>query len=833
MLPLAVRAAFTVAVLALTPVNPALAQTPAPAPAPAPAGGSAPVVTQNPDGTSTVSPATQGKPQLPADPSKASTVRLNFPVDSSLMTWVKFFADLRRMNFIIPNQSELEGKKVTIISNQDVTPDAAWEAFQSALEVNGYALSVTGKTAKIVKMSEAGTGVIGSGQPRESDAYVTQLITLENTRVDDMAKIIQNMVGPNAKIVSYPPTNTMIITDTGANIRKMYRIMQELDVASPRSTMEIYTLSHATAAEVKGIIETLYGTTAGADEPAAPTSRTRPTRSTRPGAERRPTTPAAGNSPETAGEQPKFIAQVIDDERTNSLIILANEDGHAAVRELIAKVDVDVDPQGEIHVVYLEHAKAAEVATVLASLSEGGARAAAGAQRRTNPRTGQPAAPASPATRTTPARGAAGVPEPAGDGDDSGGALAAFDSGMRIAADEATNSLVIIANNEDFRVVESVIMKLDIERKQVFVDAVILELSSEDTLSLGLAAHLPQQPSAEAAGFIGAQLGASSLGLTPDALTGLAIGVFGPTLEVAGLAIPAFGVVLNALKTSGSTNIVSNPSLMTMDNEEATIVVGRKIPFPTTSGLNNLGQPVTSFQREDVAITMKIIPRINSSNYVTLEIEVEVQEVEESAQNAAVLAAGGGFITSQRKVDTVALVADNETMVIGGLVGTTEGSGETKVPILGDIPLIGALFRSNSSNERKTNLMVFLTPHIVDEPDDMIEIQRVKEAQRQEFLRRFYGKSREEFWTELSDMLRYSMNFVDEPSTYRGPNTISHDLRLDDLDISDSSKRAAQKALDETRGAEPGDDAGQLPEDDGIEIDPGTAPAPAPPAPQE
>jgi general secretion pathway protein D len=743
------------------------------------------------------------------------------------------------MNFIIPNVSELEGKKVTIISYQDVSPEAAWEAFQSALEVNGYALSVTGKTAKIVKASEAGQrpGKIGSGEPSESDAYVTQLITLENTRVDDMAKIIQNMVGPDAKIVSYPPTNTMIITDTGANIRKIYRIMKELDVASPRSTMEIYVLAHASASEVKQIIEQLYGTASGEDEPTAPTraSSRQTTRSTRAGASRRPETAAGSAEPTSAGDESKFIAQVIDDERTNALIVLANEDGHQAVRELIAKVDVDVDPQGEIHVVYLEHAKAEEVAAVLASLSEGGgARSGTPAQRRTNPRTGAPGAPASPATRTTPARGAAGTPEPEGGGEDSGSALAAFDSGMRIAADEATNSLVIIANTEDFRVVESVISKLDIERKQVFVDAVILELSSEDTMSLGLAAHLPQKPTEESAGFIGAQLGATSLGLTPDALSGLAIGVFGPTIEVpladgTVLPVPAFGIVMNAIKTSGSTNIISNPSLMTMDNEEATIIVGRKIPFPTTSGLNNLGQPVTSFQREDVAITMKIIPRINSSNYVTLELEVEVQEVEESAQNAAVLAAGGGFITSQRKLDTVALVADNETMVIGGLVGTTEGAAETKVPVLGDIPLIGALFRSNSTSERKTNLMVFLTPHIVDEPDDMIEIQRVKEAQRQEFLRRFYGKSREQFWTELRDLLRYSMNFVDEPSTYRGPNTISHDLRLDDLDLSQDTRDAAQKALDEGRKGEPGEGAGETPEDD-LDIDDDTPPPP--PAPE-
>lgn len=793
--------------------------------------GTGPVRTSNPDGTVTVSPAPITNPQLPRDPSKADSVRLNFPVDSSLLVWVKYFADLRRMNFIIPDAvyKEIENKKITIISNQDVSPNAAWEAFLSALEVSGYSVSITGNNAKLVKLDEAGQRPIrvGSGQPGDSDAYVTQLIELENARVDDMAKIITNMAGPNAKIVTYPPTNTMIITDTAANIRKMYQIMKGFDVASPKSTMEIYPLRYASASDVKQIIETLYGTAETEERSSSSSSsRTSPTRPSSRRTPRRPE-PASSGAGEavSAGDESKFIAKVIDDERTNALIILANEDGHSAVRELIAKVDVNIETPGEIHVRYLEHAKAEEVAQVLSQLSQNGSSAASSQARRTQRGAAGAAgaAPASPATRTTPARAAAG------DDEEGGGAAAAFDSGMRIAADEATNSLVIIANLDDYRVVEQVIDKLDVERKQVFVDAVVMELSSEDALNFGLAGHIPQQVAGEnSAGFLSAQLGASSLGVSTDALTGLALGVFGESVSIpvtdpinGGIietSIPAFGIALNAIKSSGSTNIISNPALMTLDNEEASIVVGRKIPFPTTSGLNNLGQPVVSFQREDVAITLTITPRVNSSNFVTLELSIEVQEVEESAQSAQVTAAGGGFITSQRKIETVALVSDNQTMVIGGLVGTTEGSSESKVPILGDIPLVGSLFRSQNSTKRKTNLMVFLTPHIVDEPEDIMEIQRVKEAQRQEFLRRFYGKSREEFWNELQDLLRYSMNVVDEPSAYIGPTTVGVDLRLDEQDLNQETRAAIQDALDEGRGGDPGKGAGELPEEDKLEI---------------
>ncbi len=819
----ALRSGLLASLLAATLTGEALAQE-----------GPGPVLTENPDGTVTVSPGPVTERPPPTDPTKAQTVRLNFGSETSVMTLVNFFAQLRRMNFIIADQKALESAKVTIISQGEVSADAAWEAFLSALQVSGFHITVTGKTAKIVKAADAAStpGRIGTGQPGESDAIVTQLIQLDNTRVDDMSKIIQNMVGPEAKIVSYPPTNTMIITDTAANIRKVYQLMKELDVASPKSTMEIYQLRFATASEVKQIISELYGTAEEDAGAAASALASRTTTSSRRSSRttRRPE-PAAPAEPQNIGDEAKFIAKVIDDERTNSLIVLANEDGHKAVGELIAKVDVNVTPEGEIHVVYLEYAKAEEVQNVLSTLSQGGGASASRTSRGgTTGRNARSQTPATPA-----ARGAtANVPGGA-EGEEEGGALAAFDSGMRIAADEATNSLVIIADNDDFKVVESVIRQLDVERKQVFVDAVVMELSSEDAMSLGLAAHLPQQPSAEAAGFIGTQLGATSLGLSPDALSGLAVGVFGESIDVplvdgTTLPIPAFGIVLNALKTSGSTNIISNPSLMTQDNEEATILVGRKIPFPTTSGLNNLGQPVVSFQREDVAITLKVTPRVNSENYVTLELEVEVQEVEESAQSQAVTAAGGGFITSQRKLDTVAMVGDNETMVIGGLVGTTEGKTETKVPILGDIPLLGALFRSQTSSDRKTNLMIFLTPHIVDSPDDVLEIQRVKEAQRQEFLRRFYGKSREQFWLELQALLRYSMNFVDQPTLWRGPSSVGEDLRLDDAELSDETIRAIEEAVEESRGAAPGDTAGELPDDDGIQIDdPAGGAAPLPP----
>ena len=187
--------------------------------------------------------------------------------------------------------------------------------------------------------------------------------------------------------------------------------------------------------------------------------------------------------------------------------------------------------------------------------------------------------------------------------------------------------------------------------------------------------------------------------------------------------------------------------------------------LPVSSGRDSNNNPIISYQREDVAITLKVTPQINESDFVTLEVFQEVTDIEEDAQGLDVTSAG--FITSKRSAETTVMVRDNQTVVIGGLMGQTDTEVETKVPILGDLPLIGALFRGKRSSSRKTNLLIFLTPHVIEEPADLEEVHRVKVAQRQEFLRRFYGRSTEEQEDSLKALLRYSMNVIDEPSMYR------------------------------------------------------------------
>lgn len=758
-----------------------------------PAGGDTPA---NPNAL----PGNEPERQTPPKFTGATKISID-TTGTTLRDLVKYFSETTGRNFIIADESSLK-ETVTIISQKPVGVSEAYEAFLQALEIHGYTTVTIGSMTRIIKAGDASQSplVVRQGDDISSTSnYVTQIIPLQNVSVNDLQSVVQSLASPEAKIVAYAPSNTFIITEMSVNLKRIYGIINDLDVAAPKSHLEVIPIQYADSEEIKQLIEDLYGTA------ATESGGTRASAASDAAARRRPrrdaaAEPAAATTTESisAGKETKYISKVISDERTNSIIVLANEEGFQAVRDLLRDLDVDVDPanRSQIHVVYLEHAKAEDVATVLSNLSENGGSTATTPRRRT--------------TTDTAAAGGAAAARTAAAGAETGGTsvTAAFDSGMRITQDEATNSLVIIANSDDFRIVKQVIDKLDIQRRQVLIDAVILELASTDSFEASVAYHGPfSQAGENTTGLVGGQFGTSSLGLTQDLLSGLALGVFGPTVSVPfntgsgveNIDVPAFGIVVQALRSNSSVDIVSNPNLLTLDNEEAQIVVGRKVPFPTTTTYSSLGQPIVSYQREDVATTLKVTPRVNSSNQVTLEVTVEVAEVEES--DSGLDPSTAGFITSKREIETTALVSDNETVVLGGLVGMTDTKVETKVPILGDLPLIGVLFRGSRTEFRRSNLMVFLTPHIVDDDGDMLEIMRVKEAQRQEFIRRFYGKSRDEQMDQLHDLLKYSMNFVDEVPMYSGPDPVP--AEEDEEEITEASARAIRDVLDETPPPEP------------------------------
>ncbi len=774
------------------PVPPAMPG--APLPPPGGMGGMGPSAKRSADEGSddqsapaTGSAASVNEKKVPCVP-PSTKVTMDY-VDASLMDVTKYMAEITCRNFILSD--DLKGQ-ITIISHQQVTVAEAYEAYLSALEVAGYTTVTVGKNTKVVATSKAANAplkVYEDGDVPATDNFVTQIIQLENVTVADVSSLVRDLAGPSAKIIGYSPTNTLIITDAAFNIRRVYRIVKQLDVAAPKSKLEVIQIHYASAADVEKILEEVYGVAATASSGSSGATTASADRASRRKArDAAPAADASAASATNVGSDSNYISKIIADERTNSLIVLANDQALVGIKELIARVDIDIDPasRSQIHVIYLQHAKAADVASVLGNLSDGGSSRGSSSSSSSSSRS-KSGASTTPARRSTGASsggaksgrpgepggavGADGGAAPVtGGGVANGGVVAAFDSGMRVTADENTNSLVIIAAPEDFQVLKGVVDRLDIARRQVYVEAVVVEVGSTDTLDLGVAYHGGKPTASGGLNYASGQFGASSASLPIDTttgslLSGLAVGVFGAAipLTIAGteVDIPAFGIALNALASNSDVNILSNPNLLVVDNEKATITVGRNVPFPVSSGYSSTGQPVISYQRQDVGITLEVTPQINEANEVTMDLSLEVAEVEEGTDD------GGGFTTSERKTENVVVVRDNQTIVIGGLIGNTDSKGSTKIPILGDIPLIGFLFRGKSDTERKTNLLIFLTPHVINEPADLEEVYRVKMAQREEFLRRFYGKSLDEQESEFRSLMTGSMNFVDAPSVYR------------------------------------------------------------------
>ena len=665
--------------------------------------------------------------QVPRAALNADGILLEFS-EITLFDLTLYFADLMRKDFLVSDSKALQSHTVQFIGHQQMTAEEAWQAFRSALHAHGFATSeVGGGVITIVPRAEAGRGAVdvGVGKPPDGESIVTRLIPVDNAQVRDLTPILSPLMSTDAQLVAYGPANTLIVTDKASNVRKAYDLVRELDVSAPESTLKLVRLEWAKAADVKAVLEALYPMQSSPSEPAP---QTKVRRSGRRSAKASQSTTASATS---SGEAARHILRILHDERTNSLIVLANGRGHEAVERIVVELDVDVDPSARkaLHVVPLHYAVAEEVAAVLNQL-----------QRTTGTR----AAAAQPAGRRQ-------TPTPESKGPDP---LAALDGELRIAADPSTNALAVVADPEAFAIVSALISELDITRGQVFVDATFVELTSTAGRETSLGVH-----GVSDSGVASLQTDVdgdfSSLSISTELLSGLAAGVFGPLIEVIGLdgssaSIPTFGIALQALQTHSDVQVMGNPSLLTLDHQEATLKVGRKIPFAVSNQLSTLGTPIQTYERVDVATELKVTPHINTESLVTLELGLTVDEVDTSSSESD---NEGGPVTSGREVTSRVMVEHGQTVVIAGLVSTKAETLKTKVPILGDIPLLGLLFRGKSQISRDTHLLVFITPYVLEKPADLLEIRRMKELQRQEFVRRFQGKETEAWIDELDQLL--------------------------------------------------------------------------------
>ena len=726
---------------------------------------------------------------------------------------IKHFSEQTGYNFLI--DPKISGK-VTIIAPRPVSKADAYKIFLAALDSQGYTTVVEGYDrqghpwlTRIIDAREAKSEPLGvyRGSTPNVATLITRIIQLENVSVDDVSKVIQKMISGVGDLTVYNPSNTLIITDSGNNIIRLLDIIKELDISAPKQKLEVVPIQFAEATRVVEIIREIYGEEASGTK-AAKKTNTRSSSRNRKNKKSKAKTPTAASST-SVGDSTSHIGKMIADERTNSIIVLATEKSLKEIKDLIANIDYETDPEANsaIQVIYLSHAKAEELSQTLNSLIQQSNQRASQNTRTNRAATGRTSARSS--TRDAPApRG--GTPGAAGS---LGGN---FQGEVRVTHDVPTNSLVVTAGVDDFRRLKRVVEALDIPRKQVFVETVIMEVSDSTVKDTGVSwnGRRPGDADNPAGVNVVAGRGTQSLNLASalldgSLLGGIGLGVFGNAIDLSlpgvdgGIQIPMFGIVLRALQDDSSTNVLSAPNILTLDNEEASIEVGETVPFPTGGFLGGLGGaagattgiPSISFTREDVGIILRITPQVNESDWVTLDIYQEISEVKEGSVTDSL--SSGGPTTTKRSADTHVSVRSNQTIVIGGLMQEVETEAEGKVPILGDIPLIGALFRNKKKTKRKTNLLIFLTPHVIDGPEDLQEVYRIKMLQREEFMRRFYGKTKQQQHDELNSLVRFSMNLPDTPSVYRDriskPKTVNLTQPIEEGDVDEDLR----KILDE------------------------------------
>ena len=645
--------------------------------------------------------------------------------DVELPVLIKFISELTGKNFIV--DEKVKGKKVTVISPTKITKDEAYTVFESILDIKGLTTVPSGKVIKILPTKEATAQslltIVGKEQAPMSDAMITRLLPLEYVNSDEMVKILKPLMSRDSQIDAYTPTNTLILTDTSSNIARLMRILKQLDVEADEMVMEVVPLEYASAEvlarQMQDILQTLSA------PPTATTSKTSSRRRT-----------SRTSRTRTTSAQGEFPGKIIADDRTNSLIILATKSQLEKIRRLVHKLDYDTPrAYGNINVYYLEYASSEDTAKVLSDLVSG-AHSLASATKKAS---GSPA----PALART---------------------LASFEGEVSITADTATNSLLIVATPRDYQTLKNVIQKLDIRRRQVYVEAVIMEIAPTFLQDLGVEFRggVPLESGNEVdqilmggSNFSGgtddmfsslATLGAGATASSTTGSTstsffpmtlgdqkGLTLGAVFDRIRIPvgngnDIFLPANMFLVHALHNKATSNILSTPHLIAIDNEEAEIVVGRNVPFITSTSQTTVST-VQQVQRENVGITLKFTPQITEGDYIQLELYQEISALITSPIGQDVNTVGP--TTSTRKATNVVLVRDTQTIVVGGLMEDRITRSKSSVPWLGEIPLLGWLFRWEQDSVDKNNLMIFLTPTIVREDQD---IQKVFEDKKRRML---------------------------------------------------------------------------------------------------
>jgi len=578
----------------------------------------------------------------------AEKVSLNF-VNADIEEVVKAVAHITGRNFVV--DPRVKGT-VNIISSTPVAAPLAYDILLSTLRMQGFASVEAGGITKVMPEADAKLYVSGTHDRRDSENLVTRVYVLKYESAAQLVPVLRPLIAPNNIVVAYPASNTLVVTDYASNLKRIEQIINAIDQPSKNPPV-IIPIKRISAIELAQTINRLLQD-------------------------------GVSGAPGGADTSQKFV--LLADSRTNSLLLRSeNIEKLDRVRELVEMLDVDTGTQGNMHVVYLKNAEAVKLAQTLRGVMSGDTSSLASAG-------------ASPALAGSPAAVSAGS------------ASAAPSGGGMIQADATTNSLIITAPSNIYNNIRAVIDLLDVRRAQVFVEALIAEVSVDKAAELGVqwqAAGATSNGDLVAGGtnFGGSGTNIIGVGTSIAANTPLTLS---PGLNVGVVRGGNLGLLARAMQTDTDANILSTPNLMMLDNEEAKILIGQNVPFITGSqnGTAANPNPFQTIERKDVGLTLKIKPQISEGGTVKMVISQEVSDVTNTANPA-------GLITNKRSLDTTVLVDDGQTLVLGGLIQNKVDKGEYKVPLLGDIPILGWLFRYETRHSYKTNLMVFIRPTIL------------------------------------------------------------------------------------------------------------------------
>ncbi|NDD23731.1 MAG: type II secretion system protein GspD [Betaproteobacteria bacterium] len=613
-------------------------------------------------------------------PTKATQepVTLNFN-NAEIEAVAKTLATLSGHNVVV--DPRVKGT-ITLTSTVPVAPAQALRLFAAQLRTQSFALVESAGLYLVVPEADAklqSGGVSAGAVPASNGQIITQIFQLNHESANNLVPILRPLISPNNTVNVNPGTNALVITDYADNLQRLGRIITALDVANATG-VEVVHLKHALASDVVPMLQRLLDTGA-----------------------------ASGGAPAAGQTDASFKTTVMAEARSNSLIVrAANAARMALARSLIAQLDQPSDTgpnaaSGNIHVVYLKNADATKLAATL--------RAALSAQSASgNANPGGAAMPAAPASNNAST---------------AGGANASFTSGAQpstggqIQADPSTNALIITAPEPQYRQLRAVIDKLDARRAQVFVESLIAEVSAEKAAEFGVQWQGPVGGKGDNnIGLLGTNFkvgGANIISLAAQGASGNVAPSSGLNIGVAhnNNGTYVLGFLARFLQTTGDGNVLSTPNLLTLDNEEAKIVIGQNVPFVTgqyTNNNTNAGavNPFQTIERKDVGLTLRVKPQISENGTVKLQIYQEVSRLDPASINSAT-----GLITNKRSIESSVLVEDGAIVVLGGLLQDDYGNSQERVPGLGDVPLFGNLFRAESRSRKKTNLMVFLRPVVV------------------------------------------------------------------------------------------------------------------------